>query len=115
MKFNLRTPCKNCPFRSDIDPYLTVQRASEIANCNGVFACHKTTQHEDETDETYIDQSTSACAGFLIHRELRKDISQGMRIAERLRLYNPRNLQMKNTTVYSTLLHMMRAYRKANV
>ena len=48
MKFNLKKPCKNCPFRKDSEKsWLGKKRAEGIAETitsgKGTFSCHKTT------------------------------------------------------------------------
>lgn len=46
MKFNMKRPCSDCPFRRDIDGYLAASRADDIAETmlheNNTFSCHKT-------------------------------------------------------------------------
>jgi len=63
MKFNLTSPCKDCPFRKDCLPgWLGRERATEIAaDCvigDFSFACHKTTFGEAPEE--------SQCAGAMI-------------------------------------------------
>lgn len=45
MKFNLTSPCADCPFRTDIAFYLRKSRRQGIADAllhDETFACHKT-------------------------------------------------------------------------
>lgn len=76
MKFDLKTPCKNCPFRSDDTriTFATRGRAEEIAESayrNG-FPCHLSADHieEDEylgTEGGYVfGKDTQHCAGAII-------------------------------------------------
>lgn len=47
-------PCESCPWRRDVDPYLTRPRAIEISNsARGVstFTCHKTVDYDVEFDD----------------------------------------------------------------
>ena len=99
MNFNLKKPCKNCPFRSDIRPFLTVERAEEIFDgliySQGTFACHKTTVSSDEDDcEMVTTQKSEHCAGALILLEKLEMPNQMMRIAERLGAYDHTQLEM---------------------
>ena len=96
MHFQLITPCKNCPFRTDIKAYLKPQRVEEI--CDSLiykqqsFPCHKTTKDDDgNTCET---PNSQHCAGALIFLEKQDRPNQMMRIAERLGLYNRHKLDM---------------------
>lgn len=77
MKFDLKTPCKNCPFRSDATAirFACRERAEEIeesAYRNG-FPCHLSADFIDD-DETqdgesggYIaGENTQHCVGYII-------------------------------------------------
>lgn len=107
MNFDLRRPCGQCPFRNDIEPFIRPARAREILHCltaqQGTFACHKTTQ--GGTTEQH-------CAGAMILLEKMGRPNQMMRIMERMRAYDHRNLDM-TAPVYRTPLEMIRAHQKA--
>lgn len=111
--FSLTAPCKDCPFRTDIKFYLRADRVKEI--CEGIttgdlsFHCHKTTRH-DEYGETVPHQKEMHCAGAMIMLEHMNRPNQMMRIAERLGLYNRRNLKM-DSPVYKSAQKMIRAYK----
>lgn len=69
MKFDLRTPCKNCPFRTDETAirFSCRERAEEIeesAYRNG-FPCHLSAElDEDEDNGGYVfGRSTQHCVG----------------------------------------------------
>jgi hypothetical protein len=94
MKFNLTKPCKHCPFRHDVNGYLTGERAKEIATEEGTFACHKTTVYDEDVDDLVQTKNSKHCAGFLIFREKQNKPSQAMRIAERLGMYDRTQLDM---------------------
>ena len=77
MAYDLITPCAQCPFRTDITPYITAERAESILLADGEFHCHKTITVSDEAvddeidcDDTYRevtdDKNAQVCAGFLI-------------------------------------------------
>ena len=68
----IKKPCKHCPFRNDVKPFLHPDRAADIAfssqNPYNDFPCHKTTEcNENSGNMEYID-STKTCAGFLTLR-----------------------------------------------
>lgn len=73
MKFDLRTPCKNCPFRTDAPAirFAARERAEEIeesAYRNG-FPCHLSANYtgDDDEDGGYVfGENTQHCAGALI-------------------------------------------------
>src|SRR6188768_4485028 len=52
MRFDLTTPCKDCPFRADITFYLGPNRVRSILHSlfaeDATFACHKTVLHDDD-------------------------------------------------------------------
>ena len=107
MKYQLRTPCKHCPFRSDIRPYITLGRVRDILG--QPFSCHKTTT-EKYRNNSHPD--AQHCAGSLILHERMNSPHQMMRIAERLGLYDHTKLDMQ-APVYQTFSEMLKAHRKA--
>jgi hypothetical protein len=88
--FNLKRPCKMCPFRTDcMEGWLGAERAQGIANSltmdQATFACHETTTASGASgnDEQH-------CAGALL--VLKRDGQappQLARIAERLGRFDP--------------------------
>ena len=75
----IKKPCKHCPFRHDVKPFLHPERAEDLAysatNPYSSFPCHKTTEHDDNDDgfgKTIEVETTKQCAGFLtlMHNEL---------------------------------------------
>lgn len=75
MKFDLKTPCKNCPFRTDATAirFSCRERAEEIeesAYRNG-FPCHLSAvideDDDDDEDAGYeAGENTQHCAGYII-------------------------------------------------
>lgn len=109
MKFDLKTPCKDCPFRNDRPGYLRKARARDIANAldpshlggGTTFTCHKTTVHvegddEDEEDHMIDGPNAQHCAGALIMLEKsgRLEHNQTLRIMARLGAFNPEELDL---------------------
>ena len=99
MEYTLRRPCKNCPFRSDIHPYLGERRAREIGegvlNDNGSFSCHEhNVWDEDDQGRAFISEEKYHCAGALIFLEKQDRPHQMMRIAERIGMYDRTKLDM---------------------
>lgn len=73
MRFDLRTPCKNCPFRTDETAirFSCVERAEEIAESayRHGFPCHLSADlvEDDEGGGGYVfGQNTQHCAGALM-------------------------------------------------
>lgn len=91
-------PCKSCPFRSDIRPFLRRDRAAEIADSlllfDQSFPCHKTTEHDDDGEYVPDREGEHHCAGAMILLWHLKRPNQWMRIAMRLRLFDPEHLAM---------------------
>lgn len=114
MNFDLKTPCKHCPFRTDVKPFLRFERAVDIAisitDHDRSFPCHKTTRHDD--DGEYVPtQKEQHCAGASIMLEKMRMPNQMMRIASR-GAYDRNALDM-DAPVYENVDAMLRAYREA--
>lgn len=108
-QYKLTTPCDNCPFRTDVKPYLTSDRVDEIGDslARSTFPCHKTTEFDDE-GEAHETDKTQHCAGALIMLEKMGQPSQMMRIAERIGIYDRRKLNM-DAPVFDDIGEMMDA------
>lgn len=68
----MKSPCKHCPFRSDVTPFLHPERAEEIAyaaqNPYSDFPCHKTTEYDEDANgegDMIATANSKMCAGFL--------------------------------------------------
>lgn len=101
MQMTLTHPCPQCPFRTDIPPYLYPARVRQIeaSLVHGVFPCHKTTDWGDgddgDGDTEYVPTGEERhCAGALILLEKTGRPSQWMRISGRLGDYDRRKLNM---------------------
>lgn len=97
--YTLRSPCGNCPFRTDVDLYLREERVREIAaqlhSNAGDFYCHKTTGGSEAGEfDPSGDGRARVCAGALITLENENRPTQMMRIAERLGMYDRTELDM---------------------
>lgn len=112
--YGLTKPCDDCPFRTDVRPYLRAERVFEIQQSlvHAEFPCHKTTWAkgaERAGDGTYIRSGKEMhCAGALILLEKLEQPSQMMRICERLGMYDRRKLDM-TAPVYDTFEDMAQA------
>jgi len=97
MKFTLKKPCKHCPFRSDITPYLSPGRIEGIIHGmeykDETFPCHQTTRVRQ--GKKVNPKNYTHCAGALIYLEKNKTIMQNwiLRFA-RTYLYKPEELDM---------------------
>ena len=107
-------PCNNCPFRSDVMPYLTVERAEEIAVAitkrDLTFSCHKTVKNLGSKAK-----EESHCAGAAIMLEKMQLPNQHMRIMERIGMYDRSKLDMKapvynNATEFVTATAIWNGY-----
>ncbi len=114
MKFNITQPCDNCPFRSDVHPYLSKKRVEGIAKGlvygSETFACHKTTSGGNGRMTRKQTAQSSHCAGALIIQHKTGKVGQMAQIAERLGLFDPSKLKM-NSPVYETFEAMALAQR----
>lgn len=91
MRYTKTEPCADCPFLRGTEHAYTGRRLLQFAS--GEFPCHKTatlTKGGFTATETSIH-----CAGALIYLEKRNRPNQMMRIAERLDMYDPTQLNME--------------------
>jgi hypothetical protein len=71
----MKTPCDNCPFRTDVRAYIRPERAEEIWETlehGALFPCHKTVDYDDPNDEGgegRVTGDSQFCAGALILME----------------------------------------------
>jgi hypothetical protein len=110
VKYDLKNPCDNCPFRKDVSPYIRPARAEEIADAllsgRMTFSCHKTTTEKGRSNHH---PKAQHCAGALIVLEKMGKSHQMMRIAERLGFYNYKELDMQ-APVYDDLEEFIDAH-----
>jgi len=119
-RYKKREPCENCPFRTDVTPYLRRDRAEEISDAlreGGEFSCHKTVDYDGdgEDDEGNITgretKQEQFCAGALIMLEKSSGPNQMMRVAQRLGMYDPSKLNME-APVFDTPLNFILAQER---
>lgn len=105
--YDLKNPCANCPFRTDVKPYLRPARAREIVESlsRGVFHCHKTIDYDNEDDDGNLQRNGKEqfCAGALIMMHKQGTVGQMARIAERIGAYDPDALDMSAPVFASSL------------
>jgi hypothetical protein len=96
----MRKPCPKCPFRRDVAPYLRPARAAQIARGiadGGEFPCHNTTVHNvtEDGDEVLVDdpQHSQFCAGALATMHASGMPNQMLRIAQRMGMYDPAQIE----------------------
>jgi hypothetical protein len=111
--YALTAPCRNCPFRTDLEPYLRADRAREIAAAlhdGGTFDCHKTVTYDDEPEDDGPRRTgrEQQCAGALIVMEREGTAGQATRIAGRLGLHDPDRLDL-DAPVFDSLAEWVRA------
>lgn len=89
MNFNLKKPCKECPFIKGSCTNITLRegRLEEIVKdirSDMSFICHKTLDNKEKEH----------CGGALIFLEKENNPNQMMRIAERIGLYDRHKLHI---------------------
>lgn len=98
-----KKPCKHCPFRNDVKPFLTAERGEELAyltqNKYNIFPCHKTTKYNEYSENMEIVQKTKMCAGFLT-----------MQMIENGDKFIPEGFEPSFELVYESILDMIDAY-----
>ncbi len=108
MKFDQTAPCGNCPFRREGHIPLRAGRVQEIAESQldsrgAYFACHKTTVSGDDGDRLDGPKSQH-CTGALIFQLKNDTMTQMVRIAARLGMFNPEKL-MANEVAVASVFH----------
>lgn len=115
MNYKLTRPCDNCPFRREGGIRLTKPRIRQITRMlldsqGGTFPCHKTTievEHEDGSTDRDEGPHTQHCAGALIFSDNHGTHTQMMRIAGRLGMWHPDDLQDREA-VFESVQAMLR-------
>lgn len=98
MRYNLHTPCEECPFLKKMAMGFEEERLEEFAS--GEFPCHLQCKVNDDSQFVQRDNGkTSHCAGALIYLEKRNRSHQMMRIGERLGMYDRTKLDMNADVV----------------
>lgn len=103
MRFDLKKPCKDCPFTKGNCfeqglPRKRVQQIIDDISSDKTFPCHK---HND---------SSQQCAGATIMVQQENMPNQSLQIAERLGISKPKNLSGKDK-IYSSINEMLNSYR----
>ncbi|OTG87843.1 hypothetical protein [Acinetobacter sp. ANC 3813] len=108
MNFDLRAPCGNCPFRTDVKTnydWLGKGRAEGIAQTlnENVFPCHKTTIHDDDGEYDAFNPKEQACYGAIVVLEHEGKLFQNqmMRIADRFGMYQHHQINLSLPIVRS--------------
>jgi len=91
MRYELKTPCADCPFRVGTEHGYTDERLADFAS--GPFPCHRTAV-VGNSGGFEATKDSLACAGALIWQEKREAPNQMTWIAERLGLYDRTILDM---------------------
>ncbi len=110
MRYDLKKPCKSCPFRTDVEPFLPVARVREIVRSITVqqqtFSCHNTNEFDEEEGYAIETSDSRHCAGAMIflmaNDQQNGGMNQMMRIAYRLNMFDPDALDLA-APVYDTL------------
>jgi hypothetical protein len=94
MNYGMKRPCADCPFLRKGGIPLTSGRIEEISetvlgNPGGTFACHQTTGVKGGPKKV-----EAHCAGALIFMEKNEASTQMLRIASRLGMYDPAQLDV---------------------
>ena len=103
-KYSLKGPCADCPFRKDKPFYLDPTRVDDIADVlldGGGFTCHKTVDYSDD-DGPRVTRDGRECGGAMVTLEKIDRPNQGMRIAERLGMYDRAAMDM-DAPVYDSI------------
>jgi len=99
----MKKPCKHCPYRNDVKPFLTPERGEELAylaqNRYNSFPCHKTTVFDENSEEggMMATSDSKTCAGFVTLQ-----CNEGMSI--------PKGFEPAFEIVYTDACEMSQAY-----
>lgn len=122
MHFDLKRPCKSCPFRKDVPGYLGKRRAREIIDAilreDQTFTCHKTITGERVEDEHGNEIGYAPglqdqhCAGALLMEKRYGWPNKMPRIAQLMGIFDPEALR-DDKTVFETESAMIEHMEKA--
>jgi hypothetical protein len=98
--FDLKRPCKDCPFLKDgtmlhtLDPG-RIEGIVESLHEDFPFRCHKTIDYQKEDDEGSIpfEEGNNLCAGSLIYLQKCGKTNTPMQLGERLGWFDPTKLE----------------------
>lgn len=109
-------PCDNCPFRSDVVPFLRYARVAGIyadAKRGQHFVCHKTVDYTKKSSKAQR-AHVKMCAGFAIL--CRRDGLLGgltiVQLAERLLKVTYDPVKTGTAKVYESFITMLDAHRR---
>jgi hypothetical protein len=120
MRFDLTRPCGNCPFRTDVRPYIDARRVREILGGGEKrawwpavsFPCHKTIDYDVEDGERpNIGPNAQQCAGVMIILTRDKRPNDAMQLGERLCGFDASKLDM-TSPVYESAAAAIAAHEK---
>ncbi len=122
MKFDQAAPCGNCPFRREGHIPLRVARARDIAESQlsdrgATFTCHKTTVGSEDGSCRVDGPKAQHCAGALIFQLKNENMTQMVRIAGRLGMFDPDKLMANEVavaSVFDDLDEMVAAHEAAH-
>ena len=106
LNFDLKKPCEHCPFRTDVEPYLTGERALEIVQSleRGSFPCHETTAATKAQPRNAAGRFTARehqqCAGAMILQFNEGKIGDVLQVAERLGFF--RRAELRKSPVFKS-------------
>jgi len=86
MKFKIKTPCADCPFRTDSNPFLrrAPQLRHQLRNDQNWFACHETTGVKNGKRIKPADQSHCAGAMGVLWNEGNPNLAMRLALAFKL-------------------------------
>jgi hypothetical protein len=91
MNYDMRQPCRECPYLIGSGfPWKSL-----IEHSSGEFACHMACELNDKGEYEASRENTPHCAGALIFLEKQNTPHQMMRICERIGLYDRTKLNMQ--------------------
>lgn len=106
LMFKLKKPCNNCPFRTDLEPYLSAKRIAEIIQATA-FQCHKTVDYSDDIPDQ--GDKPQQCAGLMILLKKSNKANQIMQVGERFGEFDSNTLDLK-APVYENIHQAIEIY-----
>ena len=117
IRLDMKTPCKDCPFRRDVPFHLRPGRVEEIIASlmrHENFPCHKTldySQDDDLIDGDWTTEKTQHCAGAMILLMRLNNPNLAMRLGAMLGAFDPDALNL-DAPVYADDKEMIAAYER---
>lgn len=112
--FRLKKACADCPFRSDVNRYLSPESAQEKADAlreGYPFHCHKTLNYGTDTGMPEQKPGTQMCAGAIRTLQAENQTNLIMSLGRMIGTYDEETLANDTSPIYGGLNEWVESYK----